>query len=84
MNVYVGNSTAGINLIPPGTPTSLGPAGTQFTVQLIGAPQGYFACNIEIQDANAVAAVTGGASFPGATTYVQALLPSNETFIVVP
>jgi len=84
VNVYAGNNTLPANLITPGVPKSLGAAGTQFTIQLIAAPGGYFSCPIEIQDANAVAGVTGGAVYPGGTTYVQALLPSGETFITVP
>jgi len=81
INAYVGNSTLPANLITPGVATSLG-AGTTFTVQLIASPAGYYSCNIEIQDNNS--ASTGGPTFPGATSYVQAQLPSNETFITVP
>jgi hypothetical protein len=81
INVYAGNSTAPANLIPFGAPTSLG-ANTSFTIQLIALPGGAFTCDIELQDANA--AVTGGPTFPGATTYVAALLPSSVYSIIVP
>ena len=35
-------------------------------------------------DAGLCAAVTGGPTFPGATTYVAALLPSSVYSIIVP
>jgi hypothetical protein len=81
VNVYSGNSTLPANLIAPGVPTSLG-AGTTFTIQLVPIPAAASQCNIEIQDANA--ALTGGPTFPGGTTYVAALLPSNVYQIIVP
>jgi len=81
VNVYTGNSTAPANLITPGTPTSLG-AATTFTIQLVPIPPSANQCNIEIQDANS--AQTGGPAYPGATTYVAALLPSNVYQIIVP
>jgi hypothetical protein len=81
VNVYAGNSTLPANLIVPGTPTSLG-AATTFTIQLIPVPPAANQCNIEIQDANA--AQTGGPAYPGATTYVAALLPSSVYQIIVP
>jgi len=87
VNVYVGGAPLlGANLITPGVPRSLGALGSTFTIQLMAVPVGIppIACNIEIQDANAVAGVTGGAVFPGGTTYVQALLPSGTTVITVP
>ncbi len=82
VNVYSGNSTAPANLIVAGTPTSLG-AATTFTIQLIPVPAAPTTpCNIEVQDANAAA--TGGPVFPGATTYVSALLPPATYSIIVP
>jgi hypothetical protein len=81
VNVYSGNSTAPANLIVPGAPTSLG-LNTTFTIQLVPVPAAASQCNIEIQDANA--ALTGGPTFPGATTYVAALLPSSVYQIIVP
>jgi hypothetical protein len=81
INVYAGNSTLPANQIAYGVPTSLG-AGTTFTIQLQTIPGGAFSCSIEVQDANS--ASTGGATFPGATTYVGALLPSSLYSIIVP
>lgn len=81
VNVYAGNSVAPANLIAPGVATSLG-ANTNFTVELIPVPAGAYSCTVELQDANAAA--TGGASFPGATTYVTAVLPQAAYSIIVP
>jgi len=79
INVYAGNShTTG--LITPGTPTAL--PGSTFTIQLISSPQTVEQCSIEIQDANATA--SGGAGYPGGTTYVVATLPSGSQLINVP
>jgi hypothetical protein len=85
-NVYIGNSIAPANQIAVGVTTSLTPGVNTFTVQLIpnptvtsiGAP-----CNIQIQDA--YVGSTGGAAFPGATTYMAAVL-SGATYqqITVP
>jgi len=82
VTVYAGPTTAGAK-IAYGTATSLG-ALTTFTVALMSSPPSAAQCNIEIQDANAVAGVTGGAAYPGATTYVAALLPPNSILINVP
>src|SRR5262249_24656840 len=81
VNVYIGNSTAPASQIPYGVATSLGTA-TTFTIQLIPIPAAPTTCNIQIQDANAAA--TGGANYPGATTYVAALLPNTTYQIIVP
>jgi hypothetical protein len=79
VNVYSGNSTASVNLIPQTTPTSLG-ANTTFTVQ--ENTPGTTQCLIEIQDANAGA--TSGANDPGATTYLAVLPPGYTQVITVP
>jgi hypothetical protein len=81
VNVYIGNTTAPASQIPYGIPTSLG-AATTFTIQLVPVPPSANTCNIKIQDANS--ASTGGAAYPGATTYVAALLPSSVYQIIVP
>jgi hypothetical protein len=83
VNVYTGSTANPANLINDGTPTSLG-TGSTLTIQLQPTPGGATTCNIEIQDANAAAGATGGAAFPGGTTYVAALLPSAEFHIIVP
>jgi hypothetical protein len=80
IHVYDGNSHS-TGLITPGTPTVL--TGSTFTIQLISYPSAG-QCNIEIEDANAVAGASGGAGYPGGTTYVSALVPSTSQLINVP
>jgi hypothetical protein len=82
VTVYAGNSTAPPSQIPYGAATSL-VANTQFTMQIVPAPTSNGPCNIEIQDNNAILGITGGATFPGATTYVQVEIPQG-TGITVP
>jgi len=86
-NVYIGNSTLPANQIAAtATPTSLGAAVNTFTIQLVANPPTTsinVPCVIEIQDANV--GLIGGATFPGATTYVTAILPAaNYQQITVP
>ncbi len=69
--VYIGSTATAI--APGPTGTSLGAGVNTFTIKPVaaGSQTATTPCLIEIQDANANA--TGGAAFPGATTYVAVL-----------